>query len=173
MDINEVTLLGSIKEISNILTMKNGQQCCLLSIHTDISFEKKDGTMGHIQNNHRVIAYGKYATAIKEKSSVKQKIFIQGRLKVTNWEYKNKFFEKEFIVVEKFKLHPFIKDDTKELEDDDPREDMIEDECDCGDHEEHKRHDNPENYDAGGKELEEAPDWYGGTRQDYDNYKDS
>jgi len=48
-----------------------------------------------------------------------------------------------------------------------------EDECQCGDHEAHKRKENPENYDENGNEFEEAPDWYGGSRADYDNYKDS
>ncbi len=128
MDINEVTLLGSIKEISNILTLKNGQQCCWLNIHTDVSFQKKDGTVGHIQDNHRAIAYGKYATVIKEKSSIDQKIFIQGRLKATSWTYNNTFFEKEFIVLERFKLYPPMQNKPKGPEDYDQRQDMVEDE---------------------------------------------
>ncbi len=48
-----------------------------------------------------------------------------------------------------------------------------EEECQCGNHEEHKRLLNPENYDANGNELEEVPDWYDGSRAEYDNYKDS
>lgn len=46
-------------------------------------------------------------------------------------------------------------------------------ECDCGNHAEHDRQMNPENYNANGNELEKAPDWYGGSREDYDNYKNS
>lgn len=116
MDINEVTLLGSIKEISKIQTMKNGNHCCFLGVLTDIPFQKKDETVGHIQDNHRIIAYGKYATIIKEKSSIDQKIFIQGRLKTKSWTYNNTSFEKEFIVLERFKLYPPIQNESKEQE---------------------------------------------------------
>ena len=106
MDINEVTILGSIKEISSICILKNGQRCCWLDILTDIPFhnENKNGSAGHIQAHHRIIAYGKYADIIKEKVLLDQKIFLQGRMKTNNWEYNGMSFQKTFIVLERFKL---------------------------------------------------------------------
>lgn len=127
MDINEVTLLGSIKEISDILKPEKGQDCCWLNIFTDISYKKKDGTMGHNQVNHRVLAYGTYAYVIKEKASIDQKIYIQGRLKVNSWTHSNTFYEKGFIILEKFKLQKSIQSKSKEPENYDQREDMVED----------------------------------------------
>ena len=109
MYINEVTLLGSIKEISNILTLKNGQQCCWLNIIADISYQKKNGSKGHRQSCHRVIVCGKNAHVIKEKASIDQKVFIQGKLTAISWADNNTFFKKEFIILERFKLQTLTK----------------------------------------------------------------
>jgi len=116
MDINEVTLLGSIKKISEIKTLNNGNQCCWIHILTDISYKKKDGNMGHIQDTHHVIAYGKYAHTIKEKASIDQKIKIKGRIKVK---------DRVSIVLENFKLQEHIQ--NNEEENYDQRQDMVDD----------------------------------------------
>jgi single-strand DNA-binding protein len=128
MDINEVTLLGSIREISSIRPLKNGQYCCWLQVLTDVTFQNKDGTVGHNQATHSIIAYGKYADAIKEKASIDQKIFIQGRLKTNSWEYNGMLFQKTFIVLERSKLNIFTQNNTEGPESYDQREDMVEDE---------------------------------------------
>jgi single stranded DNA-binding protein len=126
MDINEVTILGAIKGITDILTLKNGQQCCWLNILTDVSFQKKDGTTGHNQASHRVIAYGKYAQVIKGKVSIDQKIFLQGRLKTNSWVYRGVSFQKTFIVLERFKLQVLSRNESKETEDDEQEQEMEE-----------------------------------------------
>jgi len=126
MDINELTLLGTIKEISNIRTFNNGQKCCWLLVLTDVSFQKKDGTIGSEQVSHRVIAYGKYANAIKENASINQKIFIQGKIKTNESMYNNMSFQKTFIILERFKLHPII-NESIEPEGYSQSDDVIED----------------------------------------------
>ena len=126
MDINEITLLGTIKEISNIRTFNNGQKCCWLLILTDVPFYKRDGTLGSEQVSHRVIAYGKYANAIKEKASIDQKIFIQGKIKTNESKYNNISYQKTFIILERFKLHPVI-NESIEPEGYSQSDDVIED----------------------------------------------
>lgn len=126
MDINEITLLGAIKEISNIRTFNNGQKCCWLLILTDVPFHKRDGTVGSEQVSHRVIAYGKYANAIKEKAFIDQKIFIQGKIKTNESKYNNISYQKTFIILERFKLHPVI-NESIEPEGYSQSDDVIED----------------------------------------------
>lgn len=111
MDINSIIITGTIKEISEIKTLKNNQKCCWLNVFTDVSFKSKDGSIGHNKATHRVIVYGKYADVIKEKANINQKISIKGRLKTNEWEDKGTSFERTFIVLESFKLYK-----VKELE---------------------------------------------------------
>ena len=111
MDINSIIITGTIKEITEIKTLKNGQKCCWLNVFTDVSFKNKDGSIGHNEATHRVIVYGKYADVIKGKANVEQKISIKGRLKTNEWEHKGIAFERTFIVLESFKLYK-----VKELE---------------------------------------------------------
>ena len=125
MDINRVTLVGSIKEISNMFTPKNGQPCCWLTILTDIPYQKKDSTTEHDQVNHRVLTYGKYAQVIKEKAAIDQKIFLEGRLKTKSWVHGNTFYEKGFIVLERFKLQTPVKNESQKSEDYDQQQDMV------------------------------------------------
>lgn len=111
-----------------MLTPKNGQPCCWITILTDIPYQKKDGTTGDDKVEHRVLAYGKYAQVIKEKASINQKIFLEGRLKVKSWVHGNTFYEKGFIVLEKFKLQTPIRNESQKAEDYDQQQDMVEDE---------------------------------------------
>jgi len=168
MDINEVTILGTIKEITNILTLKNGQKCCWLNIETDVSFQKKDGVLGHNLVYHRVIAYGKYANVIKDKTSVDQKIFIQGRLKTNSWVHNGLSFQKTFIVLERFKIQANIQTKDKDPEYYDQTQDLLDEDNDWielsnqDDEINHENDENVEEYDDLVSSLERLAEtgWY-------------
>ena len=128
MDINSIIITGTIKEISEIKTLKNGQKCCWLNVFTDVSFKNKDGSIGHNKATHRVIVYGKYADVVKEKTSVGQKISIKGRLKTNEWKYKGIAFERTFIVLESFKLYKVKETENYEQQEEQDSEPYVEEE---------------------------------------------
>ncbi len=128
MDINSIIITGTIKEITEIKTLKNGQKCCWLNVFTYVSFKNKDGSIGHNKANHRVIVYGKYADVIKEKANVEQKISIKGRLKTNEWEYKGIAFERTFIVLESFKLYKVKEPENYEQQENEDCEPDVEEE---------------------------------------------
>jgi len=128
MDINSIIITGTIKEITEIKTLKNGQKCCWLNVFTDVSFKNKDGSIGHNKATHRVIVYGRYADVIKDKANVEQKISIKGRLKTNEWEYKGTTFERTFIVLESFKLYKVKEPENYEQQEEQDSEPDVEEE---------------------------------------------
>jgi len=71
-------------------------------------------------------------------------------------------------------MSDFSENDTKDTEEYPPLSEEIEEEdCQCRNHEEHKKLLNPENYDDQGNELDDTPEGWEGSRAEYQDYLDS
>lgn len=103
-DINHVVLQGGIISIDTISALPNGQQFLPLLVRTDVLYTTKNGVVRKITDIHKVLAFGKYATVIKSRSSLGSRIYLTGRLKHSSRQRQGVTFRDTCIFLETFQL---------------------------------------------------------------------
>ena len=86
--INKVFLIGRIGSPPEVKIIKDKNTIIRFNIATNESY-KKDGKKIKVTEWHRIVVFGKLAKAIEDIIEKGRLIFVEGKLKTSQWEDKN------------------------------------------------------------------------------------
>jgi len=118
MDVNKVILLGRLTKAPTAKTMPSGQEISLFTVATnyfwkDIKTKEKKESVEF----HQVIVWGRTAKVANKYLAKGSQVYLEGRLKTSFWEDKNK--QKHYrteVVADNLTLLGAKKDSAKQAE---------------------------------------------------------
>lgn len=85
---NQVTILGRIGKDPEHKTFGTDNEVCNISVATDESYKKQDGTKVEQTEWHNVVFYGKLAGVINKFFKKGNRILVTGKLRTRSWDDK-------------------------------------------------------------------------------------
>lgn len=91
MDVNKVTLLGRLIKDPIAKSLPSGTELAVFSLATNYQWrDNKTKERKETVEFHNIVAWGKIAKVVNKYLTKGSQIYLEGRLRTSNWEDKNK-----------------------------------------------------------------------------------
>jgi single-strand DNA-binding protein len=81
MQMNHVNLVGQMASDPQVIVLENGRKIAKFSMSTRETYLDDEGQTKHINNWHRVTAWGKWVNVLEQLGSKGQALAIEGKLR--------------------------------------------------------------------------------------------
>jgi single-strand DNA-binding protein len=86
--LNRAVIIGNVGEEPKLNHTSNGSPVCIFRVATNRTWSPRDSHQTHESTQwHQVVAFGKFAEVCHKILHKSQKIYVDGRLKSTEFEY--------------------------------------------------------------------------------------
>lgn len=102
--VNKVILLGNVGRDPEVRAMPSGENVATFSLATSRKWKGQDGNRQEETTWHNVTAFGKMADVVGQYVTKGKQLYIEGRIKVSDWEKDGQKHYKTEIIVDQLTL---------------------------------------------------------------------
>jgi single-strand DNA-binding protein len=100
VNVNKITLMGSLSREPKLRSLPSGMQVCSFSMATDQYFTK-DGERHSEATFYEVVAFGKMGELVAQYMQKGGQLYVEGRLRNRSWEKDGQKYRRTEIVAER------------------------------------------------------------------------